>query len=448
MINFAASARGIRSDRRRVTSAATVWPGELGVVMRRIQVIASAVLLLITVSVSGLAAVTFGHANSDARPTSTVAEQAVRDFYDAINQTLRSGNPTVLQRQLSPEFVSHDQGQSNPFDAASFAARIVNLKSALPNSQVVPDTISASGNLVAARVTFESAGGGTLLGLPAPFDAFWGPTDVFRVRGGKIAEHWGSAPEGMAVSRAIQTPFPVTRTDHMVLQMSELTVRGEQSHTIYASTFPSIFRVQSGHFNATPRRSPDNGTGVAISGQEGRSLLPPGSDTQVGPGDFIIVPAGFGVSLSNPNTDEAVLLELSRALPMSGGEVGVASYDRGPAPVTRVVIFVSPALPVTPGTYRLEFGQLGLPVGAGFSAQVIGTSQLILVERGQLSALSSGPKLWVTDGSTGIMRITSAATLVRSDGVVTPGSVELSLYSTGDEPTVLLIARLVPAAAG
>jgi predicted ester cyclase/mannose-6-phosphate isomerase-like protein (cupin superfamily) len=430
-------------DDCRDVGAAIVRPGDWRQDVRHIHIMATAGLLLITLLVAGIAAISLRPQSSNALPNSTAAETTVRDFYAAINQSLQSRNPSDLQRHLDKGFASHDRKLAAPANAAEFTARIVGIIHAFPGSRVVAENVTGSGNLVFARIAFEGPGGGALLGLPIPAGGLWGPLDIFRVSDGKIAEHWGSAPAGLAVSQPVQAPFPVVRQSRWVLQLVEVTIASEVSLTASSRNIPVIYRVHAGQFRVTSVSAANADSVAAIAGAGGGwSLLPPGTDAAVGEGQFVVVPLGTVVTISNQSTAPAVLLELSQVQPVVGGAAQAPLLDLESARVTRKALAVSPAMTLAPGDYLLEFGQLGLPVGAGIANHSISAPRLMLVEHGQLTISTNGEKAWVTDHGSGVMRTLQAATLVPGDGVVTPADAEHLLFNTGDEPADLLVARL------
>ena len=136
-------------------------------------------------------------------PAEAANKQLVLDFYAALNAAEGSGAAqrpvrTIIEQYLSPDYVQHSDTFANlpgPGSARDKLVRMFESMPAPPPGAMPPQStvaVTAEGDLVmllTSRMMPNPAGG------PArPSNVF----NMFRVRDGKLAEHWdvSSAPMG------------------------------------------------------------------------------------------------------------------------------------------------------------------------------------------------------------------------------------------------------------
>jgi predicted SnoaL-like aldol condensation-catalyzing enzyme len=116
----------------------------------------------------------------------------VRRFYDAANAVLSDADPTQLGHLVDPDFVDHVPRPGIAPDRAGLLAYLLLLRTASPTLRLTTDHLVAQGDRVFALVTLAGD-------IPPPpgiargAERAWGSIDVFRVRDGRVAEHWGDA---------------------------------------------------------------------------------------------------------------------------------------------------------------------------------------------------------------------------------------------------------------
>jgi steroid delta-isomerase-like uncharacterized protein len=110
----------------------------------------------------------------------------IRAHYDSAANGYR---PSVIDRQVAPDFVDHSQpGQAGP---DGVKAQVRTLRAAFPDLTVTIEDLVAEGDLVAVRGTWRGTHQGEFRGVP-PIGrrielsgmAFW------RIAGGQIRESW------------------------------------------------------------------------------------------------------------------------------------------------------------------------------------------------------------------------------------------------------------------
>lgn len=114
----------------------------------------------------------------------------VRRYFEAIDAACEAGNADVIDDFLAPDFVEHNPFPGVPPTREGWKQAFMMFVDGAPGTHVVEDII-AEGDKVAARITAYGTHAGDLFGFPATGKeirvtgtAFW------RIRDGKIAEHW------------------------------------------------------------------------------------------------------------------------------------------------------------------------------------------------------------------------------------------------------------------
>lgn len=111
-------------------------------------------------------------------------------FRRVMEEGFGQGNLAVLDELMAPSFIEHEAGAGDGREGAK--AIVTMLHTAFPDLRVTIEEMSADGEKLWARVTFDGTHTGDLLGTP--------PTgkrvrveaiDLCRFSAGKLAEHWG-----------------------------------------------------------------------------------------------------------------------------------------------------------------------------------------------------------------------------------------------------------------
>ena len=96
----------------------------------------------------------------------------------------------VGRRLLTPDFVGHTWGPSGA-GPDGLKAAMARMADALADARFVIDDEIAEGDRVVVRVTASARQVGEFMGAPASGKSYEiGEIHIFRLRGGRIAEHW------------------------------------------------------------------------------------------------------------------------------------------------------------------------------------------------------------------------------------------------------------------
>jgi steroid delta-isomerase-like uncharacterized protein len=111
----------------------------------------------------------------------------VRRFIDEV---FVAGRPEVADELLDEGFVPHTWPSVEP-GRDSFKAAMQRMAQALSDVEMTVDDILAEGDRVAVRLTSNAVHTGDLMGMPASGKPYSIPEiHIFRVREGRIVEHW------------------------------------------------------------------------------------------------------------------------------------------------------------------------------------------------------------------------------------------------------------------
>jgi predicted ester cyclase len=107
-------------------------------------------------------------------------------------ELLQSRDPSLVDRYFAPGFASHNMPPGFPAGVEGVRRFMAMFADSLDELSVTIDAVVAEGDLVAVRTTTRGLHTGSLLGIPATGRrlAIDG-TDIVRVEGERIVEHWG-----------------------------------------------------------------------------------------------------------------------------------------------------------------------------------------------------------------------------------------------------------------
>ena len=114
----------------------------------------------------------------------------VRRFNEAMKQYWRTGNMSLFDEVLAPDFVQHWPGF--PPDRQGYLQMLQMFRAAFPDLEKRAEDMLADGDKVIDRVTVRGTHQGDFMGLP-PTGKLMMVTEmhIARVAGGKIVERWG-----------------------------------------------------------------------------------------------------------------------------------------------------------------------------------------------------------------------------------------------------------------
>lgn len=114
----------------------------------------------------------------------------VRRFIDEV---FVAGRMEAVDELVAPDFVPHSWPGTGP-GPAELKRAMERVFAGLSDVSMTIEDMIAEGDRVAVRLTAHAVHTGEFMGMPASGKAYTIPeVHIFRVSGGRIAEHWGQA---------------------------------------------------------------------------------------------------------------------------------------------------------------------------------------------------------------------------------------------------------------
>jgi steroid delta-isomerase-like uncharacterized protein len=118
---------------------------------------------------------------------------AVRRMYEALN----AGDLTAMADALADDMIEHEELPGLTPDKAGVVQFFRGAMAGVEGFRMNIEEIMAEGDRVSVRATVSGKHTGELMGIPATGKDLNVPlADYFRIRGGKVAEHWGVLDSG------------------------------------------------------------------------------------------------------------------------------------------------------------------------------------------------------------------------------------------------------------
>lgn len=396
---------------------------------------------LAVLTVVALLSVDYATTDGVAPPVPSRANAAaVWRFYDAANVTIRTGDSAELERLLAPGFVDHAAGTGLPPTAVGVVRYLLGLRAAYPELRLAPEDVIAQGNRVAARVRVEGTDGGAFLGVPLGDGlAPWGTLDLFRVEGGRIAEHWGGgapvvpelllrAPLAGEVARSFGVEAPVT----VAVQARSLGIEPGTNSAVPVGG-DALVHVEAGSLVARAAAPIDVlHAAESVAGSQ-RESVATDQDWVLRSGDAAFVPAGTVVGLHNAGDGPAVALLVtidSRIFPDVAPPTPppyVPAPTGSPSVATEVTVDVGRVVQLPAGPMEVVVGRLTLAPGASLATGAVPLVALAVVQRGTLATVVDGRAVELHAGAGTVLPLGEPAVL-RNAG---RGSLALLLVAVG-----------------
>jgi steroid delta-isomerase-like uncharacterized protein len=120
-----------------------------------------------------------------------------------VEEVVNKGNFDVVDELYSPDYVDHAAPPGAPGGLAGVKGIMGMFRTAFPDVHFDIVHMVAEGDIVATFVTGQGTNNGPFMGRPpSGKHAVWNSTGFFRVKDGKIVEHWG-VPDLLAIMMQI-----------------------------------------------------------------------------------------------------------------------------------------------------------------------------------------------------------------------------------------------------
>ena len=145
---------------------------------------------------------------TDATVTQSEANKAV--YRRMVDEVVNQGNFDVVEELFDPSYVDHGAPPDMPPGLEGVKWIFGAFRAGFPDVKFTIDDMVSQGDVVATLVHGEGTQTGAFMGIPPTGKhARWRSVGFFRVRDGKIVEHWG-IPDmlGLLIQLGIIPPPP------------------------------------------------------------------------------------------------------------------------------------------------------------------------------------------------------------------------------------------------
>lgn len=297
--------------------------------------------------------------------------RTIREYYAALNEYMETGDASAVTQTVAPDALALVPEQGAMGEDSGLLTYLLALRSTLPKLRFTVDRIDAGGDLAIASVhiagrTDTSA---IVLGASAISNEF------FRVRDGRIVQHWTTAPNMVLQHPLTRLPMRLKVNQPSQLAIAGLTFPPGEKHP-QPIEGPAIVVIQRGRLSLT-----GNGSSQILDLATGGISVPgPNTSASAGPGQAISIPEDRAF-VRNSDSDVAQVLIATLAydprqfsqhmpgdlqsLPPAPNDMTLMRWDRETVNGTmtvRPLAFDDRVIP--PGTRELEIAWAVLGPGA------------------------------------------------------------------------------------
>jgi hypothetical protein len=420
----------------------------------RFDVVRGSLITLLTVA-TAIALFTSGWILSnpavvDPRPAG--AETIVRDFYAAVNQTIRSGDASALNASVEEHAETHGPLATIAPSRDGLSRYLLSLHATTPQLELRVTGMAITGSRAVVDVDVTGAEEGSFLGSSLREVAPWSAVDGLRIGNGRVLEFWSEAT-GLALLES-QRSAPVSfglPTDRRV-SLDRVTIAPEDRLLAEGKEDLHWLLGESNHLTVTTTPNPTNDSPEAE---------PNSHETRLHTGELLALPTWSHTEIRNTGLDPASLLVLTVAgspdspfydsptLTVQSTSETSASWPKwktgvtqrlGGATFTTLTGGISTALPKNQAF--LAVAHVTLAPGAVFSGIALSGPCLIVVDTGKLDLFARGEPAWIYQGSA---EYHNSGTLAADTGALLPNGAVTNLHNPGASPTVVTLFALLPA---
>jgi hypothetical protein len=410
-----------------------------------LNLLASALTILAAIALLGSAAMV-GDA-SVATPVRGTSDGVVRDFYDAVNDILRTGDTAAFDQVIAADLVFHSPSPGITPNRMGLERHLAAIRADVPGFQLHVQDIIEDSRQAAARVVGTSIEPGGFLGLRfATTPIVWGELDVFRIEHNRVVEMRFGAPAPVLLESARQVRVD-SLTSTQSLSLERLTVPAGKTWELGPLFDRRVLYMDAGVMTIAiaPSSSP-----VLVFTNRGAGAEPdevePGTVVALSAGDVAYFPSDARYTFRRSGDDPdvvafaIVLPRFSYNGPLQphtrpGNEDGTAEKDG-----LRVVhtSLLEDVLPDALEAVTISFGRAVLPPGASVSfREADGPARE--ADGPALIAIESGSLILQADHTTATIQRVNAGNAAR----VMPDA-PVTISNLGDIPAAFIAVTILP----
>jgi predicted SnoaL-like aldol condensation-catalyzing enzyme len=406
-------------------------------------------------------------AAADPGPADT--EHVVRDFYAAVNESIRTGNVAALDEVVADDLIAHSTLATVAPDHAGLVRYLTSLHTTFPHLQLTVTDVVVTSDRAIADVAIENGAAGMFLGGTLRGGEPWGETDAFRITDHQISELWSGPQEVVLLESGAQAPYQVLDPPERTITLDRLTIPVGASYAASSTEEQRWLFVEASTVTAASARH-ERTTAMELGLTGNIAQFEPRPTEQRNPatletGDLVALPIWSQTEIHNIGVEPASLLVLAAGSPIAignmqtdpaghGGEIStdaIAGWPGWPGGTVRISESGATLASLTGNTTTklsdkrtvVAVGQAVLAPGSAFAVQVAGPHMLV-VDSGMLDLISEGEPARIHQGSGADL---NAGALGPGAGALLRTGSVAHFLNPGDEPTVVTIIALIPSSA-
>jgi hypothetical protein len=384
-----------------------------------------------------------------ADPVSAATETTVRAFYVAVNQTIRTGDPSLLESVVAEDVVVQGSLATLAPDRAKLTEYLVGLHATTPQLVLDVREMAASDNRAVVEVTTNGSAEGVFLGSPLHGPAAWGAVDSLRIDHHQISEFWTDTERVAMVESLAHAPVLVGADPVQVVTLLRLTLPSRESLIVAGSTERRWMYLETGEVTVTPQ---DDHTSTGVNptalGATALFALPVDSQIEVhnaGGAQASVLILRLALPLVTPARSDATNPKASPASEMDSNVptwTGQSPITIGSASVTTLASSVQTTLPTGRAVITVSKATLA-PWTQIADLETLGPL-VIVVTGGTLELVASGHLAMIHRGTD---HYGDKGTLAADESALLTLDTVASLRNLGQVPVAFTVIAILPASA-
>lgn len=372
-------------------------------------------------------------------------EGTIHRFYDAVSILLATGDPTAVQLAVADDFVDHAERPGLAPTRAGLIRYLASLREVFPNLRIQPQEVVVDGDRVAVQVDILGNLNGSFLGFTLDDTRTWAHIDVFRVAGGRVAEHWDDLHGQTIVETVASVPLSVPDGPPPVPSLTRLTFAPGASDEELGQWGSTLMLVETGQLDvevagngkvAVQRSTTAPGTG-RLSKTE---TLTQGGVALLLPGDLFQTSNAVSVVTRNAHTAPATALVLTLHTPRAHAMAFDSTVSLAPG-ITTNLLGTATAAAIVPGIQTMAVGRVTLSPGGHLARHNVTMAEFAVVESGSVTA--------TFDSDTGLSehregRTTTIREVVVSGSLTLPHASNVLYRNRSAEPLTVILVVIGP----
>jgi predicted ester cyclase len=430
--------------------------------MRRTAVLPLTFVLSLSTAVALLAAGIELRAAPPAIETEAAMRAIVVRFYDAVNETIRTGDTSHLAATVAADFVDHQARPGTAPGRPGLERFLFSLRATFPELRLEVEEVIIDGDQVVARVAVRGAPYGLFVGIPLPSPwAHWGAIDVFRLAGGRIVERWGSGEASKLLEPLAETPALTLPAAPVIISLTRIAFAPGAGLVLEAGVGMTLLMVEDG--SLTVRFGGPVALAWVASGDTVTQWdqATPGIDATLLPGDRFAVGAGAAVAARNDGSAQTTVLSATVRIGPTAGPLTPDSpkyptpvdrwdgartaLDARPPGIVTQILAIAVATDLPAGSATVAVGRVTLAPDGSLALPVAAGPAVLAVETGRLGLVSTGPvPIWDWMGDGGPKRLGANVVLPEGKAVLLEAGAAGTLRHVDDAPVAVVFLKITP----